>query len=52
MWSKIVAFFMSVIAFFSSLFGGGGGSRAVNYRELLDQSYGADVRQTYDLYIP
>ena len=53
MWSKIVAFFMSIIAFFSSLFGGGGGNKpTANYKEYLNQSYGADGRQTYDLYIP
>lgn len=53
MWSRIVAFFMSVIAFFSSLFGGGGGSKpAAVYKEYLNQPYGSDSRQTYDLYIP
>ena len=53
MWNKIIAFFMSIIAFFASLFGGGGDNNpAVNYIELLNQSYGADSRQTYDLYIP
>lgn len=51
MWSKIVAFFMSIIAFFSSLFGGGNKPTA-NYKEYLDQSYGPDSLQTYDLYIP
>ena len=52
MWSKIVAFFMSVIAFFSSLFGGGGGKPAEKYKEYLNQSYGPDSLQTYDLYVP
>ncbi len=53
MWSRIIAFFMSVIAFFSSLFGGGGGSKpAAVYKEYLNQPYGSDSGQTYDLYIP
>ena len=52
MWSKIVAFFMSVIAFFSSLFGGGGGKPAEKYKEYLNLSYGPDSLQTYDLYVP
>ena len=53
MWSKLIAFFMSVIAFFSSLFGGGGGNKPTqNYKEFLNQSYGADSQQTYDLYLP
>ena len=51
MWSRIIAFFMSVIAFFSSLFGGGGGSKpAAVYKEYLNQPYGSDSGQTYDLY--
>ena len=52
MWNKIIAFFMSIIAFFSALFGGGKNNTADRYKELLDQSYGADSLQTYDLYIP
>ena len=54
MWSKIIAFFMSIIAFFSSLFGGGGGGNkpTEKYKEYLNQSYGADSLQTYDLYFP
>ena len=53
MWSKIVAFFMSIIAFFSSLFGGGGGNQpAEKYKEYLNQSYGSASLQTYDLYLP
>ena len=52
MWSKIIAFFMSVIAFFSSLFGGGGTKPAAKYKEYLNQPYGSDSLQTYDLYIP
>lgn len=53
MWSKIIAFFMSIIAFFSSLFGGGGGNKpSPNYKEYLNQSYGSDTLQTYDLYLP
>ena len=50
MWSKIVAFFMSIIAFFSSLFGIGTNKK--NYREFLDASYGSGIQQKYDLYIP
>lgn len=50
MWSKIIAFFMSIIAFFAALFGCSHPSG--NYKELLNQSYGADSRQAYDLYIP
>lgn len=47
MWNKIVAFFMSIIAFITSLFGGG-----VNYKAYHDVSYGSDKLQVYDLYIP
>ena len=44
---------MSIIAFFSSLFGGGGGAKpAEKYKEFLNQSYGPDSLQTYDLYLP
>ena len=50
MWSKIIAFFMSIIAFFSALFGGGGAK--TNYKEFLNLSYGSNSQQTYDLYIP
>lgn len=52
MWSKIVAWFMAIVAFFASLFGGGDGRTEKKYKEFLDQSYGADALQTYDLYIP
>ena len=53
MWSKIIAFFMMIVAFFTSLFGGGSGNKpAEKYKELVDQSYGADGNQTYDLYLP
>lgn len=51
MWSKIIAFFMSIIAFLSSLFGGGG-TKKNGYKEFLDLSYGPNIQQTYDLYLP
>ena len=51
MWRKILALFMSVAAFMSSLFGGGSG-RVSEYKEFLDLSYGEDSLQTYDLYLP
>ncbi len=47
MWNRIIAFFMSIIAFFTSLFGINN-----NYKEYLDVSYGENNLQTYDLYIP
>ncbi len=50
MWSRIITFFMSIITFLSSLFGGR--NPVVNYKELLNQPYGAGDRQIYDLYIP
>ena len=52
MWSKIVALFMAIIAFFSSLFSGSILNKG-KYREFRNVSYGsAGVRQTFDLYIP
>ncbi len=51
MWEKIVAFFMSIIAFFVSLFGGGGGAEAKSY-EYRNLSYGSHERQVLDLNIP
>ncbi len=52
MWSKIIAFFMSIIAFLAALFGGGGTNNKDKYKEFLDLSYGADSQQNYDLYLP
>lgn len=49
MWEKIVAFFMSIIAFFSGLFGFGGEEKCYEYRNL---SYGSHERQVLDLNIP
>ena len=61
MLEKITAFFMSIIAFFMSLFGLGGGSNNpetptlpsdANYAQYLDLSYGNHERQVLDLCIP
>lgn len=49
MWEKIVAFFMSIIAFFATLFGIGGDTKSYEYRNL---SYGSNERQVLDLNIP
>lgn len=49
MWEKIVAFFMSIIAFFTGLFGMGGETKSYEYRNL---SYGSHERQVLDLNIP
>lgn len=46
---KIMAFFMSIIAFFTSLFGIGSSNNCDIYKDL---SYGADERQIMDLYLP
>ena len=51
MWSRIIAFFMSVLAFFASLFGGRINDSG-KYKEYLDVTYGGNALQTYDLYIP
>lgn len=49
MWERIVAFFMSIIAFFTGLFGMGGETKSYQYRNL---SYGSHERQVLDLNIP
>ncbi len=49
MWEKIVAFFMSIIAFFASLFGFGTEEKSYEYKSL---SYGNHERQVLDLKIP
>lgn len=51
MWAKIVAFFMSIVAFFSNLFGLGGVTMK-DYTVYFDCAYGSDERQVMDLYIP
>lgn len=48
MLQKIIAFFMSIIAFISSLFGMGS-SKCDIYKNL---AYGSDERQVMDLYLP
>lgn len=50
MWDKIVAFFMAIIAFFSSLFGGAGGGKNDNY--LKNVKYGDAERQVVDIAFP
>lgn len=49
MWEKIVAFFMSIIAFFAGLFGLNTETKSYEYRNL---SYGNHERQVLDLNIP
>ncbi len=49
MWERIMAFFMSIIAFFAGLFGFGGEAKSNEFRNL---SYGSHERQTLDLNIP
>lgn len=51
MWEKIVAFFMSIIAFFSSLFGFGGKDVNTDYI-YKNLSYGNHERQVLDLRLP
>ena len=51
MWSRIMAFFMSLIAFLTALFGGQT-KKEPTYKEFLDVSYGPNARQTFDLYLP
>ena len=48
MWEKIVAFFMSIIAFFTGLFGAGSNKDYV-FKNL---AYGSHERQIMDLYLP
>ncbi len=50
-WEKIVAFFMSIIAFFAGLFGFGG-AQLENSKVFEDVSYGSHERNVLDLYIP
>lgn len=50
MWEKIVAFFMSIIAFFTSLFSfGGADTDGYTFKNL---AYGSHERQVMDLYLP
>lgn len=49
MWDKIVAFFMAIIAFFSSLFGGSG---IKNSSFLKNEKYGTEKRQVVDIAFP
>ncbi|MDR1631036.1 MAG: alpha/beta hydrolase [Oscillospiraceae bacterium] len=50
MWQKIVSFFMSIIAFFMSLFGLGGEKPLEG--EYWNVSYGSHARQVVDIYYP
>ena len=49
MWKRIVAFFMSIIAFFTGFFNWGKEAKSYEYRDL---SYGSHERQILDLNIP
>lgn len=51
MWDRIVAFFMSIVAFFAGLFGFGNTFDKKSY-EYRDISYGSHERQVLDLNIP
>ena len=51
MWDKILAFFMSIIAFIMNLFGLGGAMEQ-NYTEYKNLSYGNHERNIVDLYLP
>ncbi len=51
MWEKIVAFFMSIIAFFASLLGIGGDNNGDGYVK-SNLAYGSHERQVMDLYLP
>lgn len=51
MWQKIVSFFMTIIAFFASLFGIGGNKNAKSWH-YMNEKYGTEQRQVLDLYIP
>lgn len=46
---KILAFFMSIITFFASLFGFGVKENTINY---VDLAYGSHERQVMDMYLP
>lgn len=51
MWDKIVAFFMAIFAFFSSLFGGGGSTP--NAKTFVKNvKYGSETRQVVDIAYP
>ena len=53
MFEKIIAFFMTIINFFMSLFGlGGTGGQEFNCQTFLDLSYGTHERQVVDLCVP
>lgn len=53
MFEKIIAFFMSIINFFLSLFGIGGiGGQDFNCQTFFDLSYGTHERQVVDLCVP
>lgn len=64
MFDKIIAFFMSIIAFFMGLFGAGGGngggettkpttpSEKPTYSQHMNVSYGSHERQKLDVYFP
>ncbi len=51
LWEKIVAFFMSIIAFFTGLFGFGGADLEKS-KTFENISYGTHERNVLDLYIP
>lgn len=51
MWQKIVSFFMTIIAFFASLFGISTDKYAKSYH-YMNEKYGTDTRQSMNLYIP
>lgn len=51
MWDKIVAFFMSIIAFFSSLFGGSAPAQSAKTFE-KNVKYGSEARQVVDIAYP
>ncbi|MGN0469243.1 MAG: alpha/beta hydrolase fold domain-containing protein [Acutalibacteraceae bacterium] len=51
MLQKIISFFMAIFAFFASLLGIGGKTSDKSYI-YLNEKYGSETRQVYDLYIP
>lgn len=53
MFEKIIAFFMTIINFFMSLFGlGGAGTQDYNCQTFYNIPYGTNERQVVDLFIP
>ena len=52
MWEKIVAFFMSIIAFFAGLFGIAMGQQNNSEYVYKNYAYGSHERQVMDLYLP